>query len=317
MRRFALAAPLLALALAACQPPAVPTLAPEAAPDPDTAEGAVAGTPDAAAPACAPGRLATLSAGRLTLGTDNPAYAPYWLPDPAGQRPPWDSEFSGDPRSGLGFEGAVAQALAQRLGYGPEAVDWVALKFDSSYAPGPKPFDLYLAQVSYTDERAQAVDLSEGYYTVNQALVALADSPLASAKTLGDLKPHRFGAQAGTTSFALIQDRIAPQEETRLYDSNDAAIQALSNRQIDGLVVDLPTAFYMTAAQLEGGRIVGQFAPAEGEAEPEHFSVVLAKDSPLTACVDAALAAMKADGSLAALTQEWLADKAQAPFFQP
>lgn len=279
------------------------------------AAGGSAAPADAAA--CAAGQLPTLTAGRLTMGTDNPAYAPYWLPREDGNRPPWDTEFSGDPSSGQGFEGAVAHALAGRLGYGPEALDWVAVKFDNSYAPGPKPFDLYLAQVSFTPERARAVDLSEGYYTVNQAVVARATSPLAAARTLAELKPHRFGAQAGTTSYALIEGSIAPELETRVYDSNDAAIQALANGQIDGLVVDLPTAFYITAAQMEEGVIVGQFAAEAGAAEPEHFSVVLAKDSPLTPCVDAALAAMKADGSLAALTQEWLADKAQAPVFQP
>ncbi|MBK7781965.1 MAG: amino acid ABC transporter substrate-binding protein [Ardenticatenia bacterium] len=307
----------LVATLSACQgaAPAEPTAASTGSATAPTAAAAVGAPPDGAASACAAGQLPTLAAGRLTLGTDNPAYSPYWLPREGGNRPPWDSEFSGDPSSGTGFEGAVARTLAERLGYAPEATDWVAVKFDNSYAPGPKPFDVYLAQVSYTPERAQAADLSDGYYSLNQALVALADSPVATAKTLGGLKAYRFGAQAGTTSYDTIAERIAPEQETRVYDSNDAAIQALSNTQIDGLVVDLPTAFYITSAQLEGSVIVGQFAPRDGE--PEHFSMVLAKGSPLTPCVNAALATMKADGSLAAITQEWLADKADAPVIQP
>ncbi len=306
----------LVATLSACQgaAPAEPTASTGSATAP-TADGAVGAPSDGAAGACAAGRLPTLTSGRLTLGTDNPAYSPYWLPREGGNTPPWDSEFSGDPSSGTGFEGAVARTLAERLGYAPEATDWVAVKFDNSYAPGPKPFDVYLAQVSHTPERAQAADLSDGYYSLNQALVALADSPVAAARTLGDLKAYRFGAQAGTTSYDTIAEGIAPELETRVYDSNDAAIQALSNAQIDGLVVDLPTAFYITAAQLEGSVIVGQFAPRQEE--QEHFSFVLAKGSPLTPCVNAALAAMKADGSLAAITQEWLADKADAPVIQP
>jgi polar amino acid transport system substrate-binding protein len=316
-RKAAILCAVLLTALSACQaaaPEAPTAVSTEAAMQPGSV-GAVDTPQDPATAACPAGQLPTLTAGRLTIGTDNPAYAPYWLPRVGGNKPPWDTEFSGDPTTGTGFEGAVAQALAQRLGYGPEAIDWVAVKFDNSYAPGPKPFDLYLAQVSYTPERARAADLSDGYYSLNQALVALADTPVAAAKTMADLKPYRFGAQAGTTSYATIVDRIAPDQETRVYDSNDAAIQALSGKQIDGLVVDLPTAFYISTIQLEGSVIVGQFAPREGE--PEHFSLVLAKGSPLTPCVNGALAAMKADGSLAAITQEWLADKADAPVIQP
>lgn len=316
-RAAALLCAALVATLSACQAaaPPTPTTAADEAAIAATADETADAPRDLAATACAAGQLPTLTAGRLTIGTDNPAYSPYWLPRKGGNKPPWDTEFSGDPTTGTGFEGAVAWALAQRLGYAPEAIDWVAVKFDNSYAPGPKPFDLYLAQVSYTPERAQAADLSDGYYSLNQALVALADSPVAAAKTMGDLKPYRFGAQAGTTSYATIVDGIAPQQETRVYDSNDAAIQALSSKQIDGLVVDLPTAFYISTIQLEGSVIVGQFPPREGE--QEHFSMVLAKDSPLTPCVNGALAAMKADGSLAAITQEWLADKADAPVIQP
>ncbi|HSL32142.1 MAG TPA: ABC transporter substrate-binding protein, partial [Candidatus Limnocylindrales bacterium] len=197
-----------------------------------------------------------------------------------------------------------------------EDVVWVVVPFDNSFAPGAKSFDLDINQVSFTAERAQAVDMSDGYYTLNQSIVALKDNGLASAKTVADLKAYKFGAQAGTTSLATITDVIAPTAEAMIYNSNDDAIAGLKAKQIDGLVVDLPTAFYVTAAQVENSVIVGQFAPPTG-ADAEHFSVVLAKDSPLTACVNDAIAELKSDGTLDAITQEWLSDKASAPVIQP
>jgi len=295
-------------------PTAAPTAAPSAAPSEAPSAAAVV-TPAPTVNPCAPDQLKTLAAGRITVGTDNPAYSPYFLPTDGGNKAPWTAQYSGDPTNGTGFESAVAYAVADKLGFTKDKVDWVAVKFDNSYAPGPKPFDFYLAQVSYKPERAKTADLSDGYYDLNQALVAVSGSPIASAKSITDLAKYRFGAQAGTTSYDLIQGVIKPTQDTRVYDSNDAAIQALKNKQIDGLVVDLPTAFYITAAQMDNGTIVGQF-PATG-AEKEHFSLVLAKDSPLTACVNQALAALKADGTLAKITQTWMADKANAPVLQP
>jgi len=334
--RFAATLALTGALVAACSSAASPTPAPSAAPSTAAAPSAVLTPAPSAAPStaatpaaspsaavapspspdpCAPANLETLTAGTLTIGTDNPAYAPYWLPREGGNVPPWDTEFSGDPTSGAGFESAVAYAVAAGLGFTKDKVAWVAVKFDNSYAPGRKTFDFYLAQVSFKPERAQNADLSEGYYWLNQSLVAVGGTPIASAASIADLKGYRFGAQAGTTSYDTIVNVIKPDKEPRVYDSNDAAIQALTNKQIDGLVVDLPTAFYMTAAQMDNGVIVGQFAPTG--TEQEHFSLVLSKGSPLTACVNAALAALKADGSLARITQEWMADKANAPMIQP
>jgi polar amino acid transport system substrate-binding protein len=312
--RFAAVLALAGAVVAACSggatptpvPTAVPTAAPSAAPT-----AAPTPTPNA----CAPENLTTLTAGKLTIGTDNPAYSPYWLPREGGNTPPWDTKYSGDPTTGTGFESAVAYAVAAQLGFTKDMVAWVPVKFDNSYAPGPKTFDLYLAQVSYKPERAKTADLSDGYYWLNQALVAVGGTPIASAKTIADLKGYQFGAQAGTTSYDTIVNTIKPDKEPKVYDSNDAAIQALTNKQIDGLVVDLPTAFYVTSAQMDNGVIVGQFKPTG--AEQEHFSLVLAKGSPLTACVNQALAAMTADGSLAKITQEWMADKANAPVITP
>ena len=311
---------LAALLVAACSTGASPTPAPSAGPTeaPTAAPTAAptevpteAPTPDA----CAKESLTLITPGKLTIGTDNPAYSPYWLPREGGNTPPWDTKYSGDPTTGTGFESAIAYAVAGKLGFTKDEVAWIPVKFDISFAPGPKSFDFYLAQVSYTPERAENADLSDGYYWLNQSLVAVADTPIASAKTIADLKGFQFGAQAGTTSYDTIVNVIKPDKDVRVYDSNTAAIQALNNKQIDGLVVDLPTAFYITAAQMDNGTIVGQFAPTG--AEQEHFSLVLAKGSPLTACVNKALAAMKSDGTLDAITQEWMADKANAPVLTP
>ena len=312
--RFAAVLALTGALLAACSGGASPTPAPTEAP---TAAPALPPppAPTATPNACAPENLPTLTAGTLTIGTDNPAYSPYWLPRDGGNTPPWDTEFSGDPTTGTGFESAVAYAVADQLGFSKDKVAWVAVKFDNSYAPGPKTFDFYLAQVSYTPERAANADLSDGYYWLNQSLVAVAGTPIASAKTIADLKSYQFGAQVGTTSYDTIVDVIKPDKEPKVYDSNDAAITALTNKQIDGLVVDLPTAFYVVATQVDNGTIVGQFKPT-GE-EQEHLSLVLSKGSPLTACVNQALAAMTEDGTLAKLTQEWMADKANAPVLTP
>lgn len=312
--RFAAAVAMTGVILAACSGGATPTPATTAAPT-ATPTAAPTEAPTPTPNACAPENLQTLAAGTLTIGTDNPAYSPYWLPKEGGNTPPWDTEYSGDPTSGAGFESAVAYAVADKLGFAKNEVAWVAVKFDNSYQPGPKAFDFYLAQVSYTAERAQNVDLSDGYYWLNQSLVAVGGAPITSAKTVADLKGYQFGAQAGTTSYDLIVNLIKPDKEPRVYDSNDAAIQALTNKQVDGLVVDLPTAFYVTAAQMDNGVIVGQFQPTG--ADQEHFSLVLGKGSPLTACVNAALAAMTADGTLAQITQEWMADKANAPVIKP
>jgi polar amino acid transport system substrate-binding protein len=259
---------------------------------------------------CTKANLTTLTSGKLTIGTDNPAYPPYFEPPASGNATaPWEL---GDPTDGQGFESAVAYAVAGQLGYSTADVVWTVVPFDNSYAPGPKPFDIYLAQVSYTADRAQAVDMSDGYYFVNQSIVALKSDPIVNAKSIADLKKYKFGAQVGTTAYDTIQNVIAPTTTTSVYNTNDDAIQALKAKQIDGLVVDLPTAFYITSAQLDNSVIVGQFPAATG-ANAEHFSIVLAKGSSLTACVNGAIAALKADGTLDQITQTWLSDKASAP----
>ncbi len=330
--RFAAALALTGALLAACSGAATPTPAPspspaasvaaspEVSPSPAAVSPSPAPSPSPSPNACAPSNLATIAAGKLTIGTDNPAYPPYFQP-PASGNPtkPWQL---GDPTNGEGFESAVAYAVAQQLGYTKDQVTWTVVPFSNSYAPGKKPFDFYLAQVSYTPERATAVDMSDGYYFVAQSVVALTGNPLAKVTTISGLKSFKFGAQVGTTAYDTIKNVIQPTTQISVYNDNDAAVKALQAKQIDGLVVDLPTAFYVTAAQIVDAKgnplasIVGQF-PVQAGPNAEHFSLVLTKDSSLTSCVNQAIGALKADGSLDQITKTWLSDKANAPVFQP
>jgi polar amino acid transport system substrate-binding protein len=299
---------LVVTSLAACTGTTGATPSPAVVATP-SAPASVEPTPDP----CARDNLATKTAGKLTIGADNPAFPPYFDPPAEGETAtaPWEL---GDPTNKRGFEAAVAWAIAGELGFADADVTFIPVKFDLSFAPGPKDFDIYLSQVSFVPARAQGADLSDGYYSLNQSLVAIEGSQIASAETLAELKSFKFGAQVGTTSLAFIQDQIQPTQDPLVYDTNDAAIEALGNDQIDGLVVDLPTAFFVTAVQLENGVIVGQFPPAAGE--QEHFSVVLELDSALTDCVNGAIAALKASGDLEAITREWLADKVNAPVLE-
>jgi len=307
---------LASLAVAACSGGA--TSSPSSA-APSTAASAAASIapsvgPSATPNACAKANLKLTTAGKLTIGTDNPAYPPYYqIPTTGKASAPWEL---GDPTNGGGFESAFAYALADKLGFAKADVAWLVVPFDNSFAPGTKKFDIDVNQVSFTAERAKSVDLSDGYYTLNQSIVALKANPLASVTSIAAMKGFKFGAQLGTTSLDTINTVIAPTTAARVYTTNDEAIAGLKAKQIDGLVADLPTAFYVTAAQVDNSAIVGQF-PAPTSADAEHFSVVLAKGSALTACVNATIAAMKTDGTLDGITKVWLSDKASAPVLQP
>ncbi len=275
-----------------------------------SASAAPSAAPSQAAIGCTPDSMATKTPGTLTIGADNPAYPPYFQPsDPATD--PWEL---GDPTNHLGFESIVGWDIARNLGYVGDTVTWVPVPFNNAIQPGPKDFDIYLTQVSYSDERAQAVDLSDGYYDVAQAVISPKDSDLSKATTIAGLKDFQFGAQVGTTSLATINDTIAPSKEAKVYDTNDLAIEALKSGQIDGLVVDLPTALIITATQYEDGVVSGQFPAPEGG---EHFSVVLDKGSTLTDCVNKAIGQMTDSGELARITTEEMSTSAGAPVYQP
>ena len=256
---------------------------------------------------CAKDALQLVNDGKLTIGTDNPAYPPWFGGTPQGQ---WKIS---DPESGKGFESAVAFAVAKEMGFTKDEVEWTVVPFNNSFKPGPKDFDFDINQISYTPKRAEAVDFSDSYYDVNQSVVALKDSKIANATTLADLKDATLGAPVGTTSYDYITENIQPSSQPQVYDTLDAGVAALKAKQIDGLVVDLPTAFFITAVQVPNGKIVGQF-PTIGS--QEYFGMVLAKDSPLTECVNEGLAHLKDSGELAQIQQTWLSDKASAPVLQ-
>jgi polar amino acid transport system substrate-binding protein len=303
------AAILVLMLLAACNGTAASPAESVAESEAEVASEAPA-TASAAAEACAPEDLQTKTPGTLTIGTDNPAFPPYFDPPAEGETAtePWEL---GDPTNGRGFESAIAYALAEQLGYSEDQVTWIPVPFNSAIAPGPKEFDVYLAQVSYTEERTEAVDLSEGYFFSNQALVTTADSPLADATTLSEVAEYRLGAAGNTTSLTYIEERIQPAEEPRVYEDNTGVKSALEAGQIDGAVFDLATAFYIVNVEMDNGVVVGQF-PSDPE-EKEHFSFVLDLDSPLTDCVNEAILTMGENGELDSIAAEWLADYVNAP----
>lgn len=256
---------------------------------------------------CAKDQLNLVNSGQLTIGTDNPAFPP-WFQDAQGA--PWDPTTEPTQQ---GYEAAVAYAVARELGFSDTEVVWTVVPFDNAFRPGPKDFDFDINQISYSDERAQAVDFSDSYYDVNQALVALQANEVADAQSIADLKDAKLGAPVGTTSYQYIVDNIEPSSQPSVYNTLNDAISAVKAKQIDGVVVDLPTAFFITAVQLENSTIVGQF-PAVGE--QEYFAMAFEQDSPLVDCVNAALARLKDSGRLAEIQQEWLSDKADAPVLE-
>jgi polar amino acid transport system substrate-binding protein len=280
------AAALLLTALAGCAP----------ADDSPT----VAASASASTDVCPAGALAgTKTAGKLTIGTDTPAYEP-WFSD-------------NKPSNGKGYESAVAYQVAQRLGYPAANVTWVSVTFNNAIAPGPKPYDFDINEFSITPERRTAVDFSSPYYLVRQTVITTKGSKIASAKSIAELRSAKLGAQVGTTSYQAITDLIKPSGKPQVFNNNDDALAALKNGTVDGIVVDLPTAFYMTGAQLDNGVIVGQL-PQIGV--PEQFGLVLDKGSSLTGCVSKAVDTLRNDGTLAVLEKTWLASTGGAPELQ-
>jgi polar amino acid transport system substrate-binding protein len=258
-----------------------------------------------AIPGCAKDKLGLLDSAALTVGADNPAFPPWFGGDEKTK--PWKVS---DPYSGKGYESAVAYAVAKQLGFSKSQVKWTVTPFNNSFRPGKKPFDFYITQVSYNPQRAKAVDFSKGYYFVNQSIVGRKGKPISSARSINGLKKYKLGAQVGTTSYDYIVKQIKPDSSPKVYDTNDAAVQALKNGQIDGLVVDLPTAFYVTAVQVPDGKVIGQFAAAGAK---EHFGLVLPKGSKLTACANRALDRLWANGTIRNLQRIWLAKATGAP----
>lgn len=279
MKRLSLTLPLLvALALFGC----------------GSSSDSSSGT-SAAASTCKPGKLPTEKQGVLTVATDKPAYPPYFKDD--------------DPTNGEGFESAVAYAIAEQLGYPPAKVEWTIEPFNSSYAPGPKSFDFDVNQISITPVREKAVDFSAPYYTANQAVVALKDSEAAKAKSLEELQDAKLGVQIGTTSLEAAEEEIEPSGKPEVFNSSSDVVTALKNEQIDAVVVDLPTALYLTAAQVPDATVVGQFSAPGGD----QWGALLEKESELTGCVSDAVEELESSGELEAITQRWMSKAAGAP----
>lgn len=258
-------------------------------------------TTSAAIPGCATSSLNLLEDGKLTLGTDNPAFPPWWGGKP---KKPWKTSY---PYSGKGYESAVAYTIAKRLGFARGDLQWTAMPYTKAYAPGKKPFDFYLAQISYSPVRAKAVSFSSAYYFVNQAVVALKGKPIAKVKSVTGLKPYKFGAPLGSTSYSYIVRYIKPSEKPAVYDTLNDGVTALKNGQIDGLVVDFPSTGYITGVQVPNSVVVGRL-PTQGT--KERFGLVFEKGNPLVSCVNKALAAMRRDGTLQRLEKQWLAGTA-------
>ncbi len=294
MRRQLLGAALVGFLAAACaseNPVVGPVTSPPVSP--------------ATAADCAKGVTSFVHPGTLTVGTDNPAFPPYFQ---GGTTNGSEWKFN-DPNNGKGFESAVAYAVAEQMGFSKEQVRWVVAPFTQTYVPGPKGWDFAIEQISYSPKRANAVDFSDSYYDVNQALVAVKGTPITQATSLTDLQGYTLAAPIGTTSYDYIVNEIKPTKEPGAYNSLPDTVAALNAHQVDGIVVDLPTALYIADPNVQEAKdsvVVGQFPTIS---TPEHFGMTFVKGNPLVACVNQALAELKSDGTLEAITKQWLSVK--------
>jgi polar amino acid transport system substrate-binding protein len=263
--------------------------------DDDSSSSKPAAQSTAKADECSKDNLKTKTPGTLTVATDKPAYPPYFEDD--------------DPTNGKGFESAVAYAIAAKLGYTKDEVKWTVVPFNASYAPGPKQFDFDVNQISITPKRERVVDFSAPYFTAPQALVVPKGSKLTGAKSLADVRAARIGVQVGTTSFDAVKEVIKPDTDPKVFNNSTDVVTALKQGQVEGVVVDLPTAFYVTAAQVKGSKIIGQFEAPGGD----KWGALLAKGSPLTSCVSKAITTLDSSGELKKIYDQWLGDAAGAP----
>lgn len=247
----------------------------------------------------APATLETVTEGKLTIGTSDPSYEP-WVVD-------------NDPSSGQGYESAVAYAVAAELGFAPEDVVWVAASFDQIIAPGVKNYDFAINQVSITEERKANIAFSSSYYDATQAVVTTEDSPAAGVSDIAGLKPLKIGAMVGTTSAAVVEAAVEPDNAVSLFNDNDQAKQALASGLVDVVVFDLPTALYVSAVEIEGGKIIGQLPAGDN---PDQFGLVLDLESPIVDEVSAAVDALRENGTLAELEAEWITDAAGVPVLE-
>jgi polar amino acid transport system substrate-binding protein len=262
--------------------------------DDDDNGGSSSTSSSASSDPCAKDQIQLVKSGQLTIGTDKPAFPPYFEDN--------------DPTNGKGFESAVAYAVAEKMGFPKSDVKWTVVPFNSSYAPGPKNFDFDINQISITAPRKKAVDFSDPYYTAPQAVIVGKGSNL-EVSSLADLKDASIGVQIGTTSLDAVKNVIMPSKEPKVFNDSNDVVTALKQNQVDAIVTDLPTGFYITAAQVPGSKIAGQFDTGEGD----NFGMLLEKGSRLTPCVDMAIGELAESGELKKLTQRWMGAAAGAP----
>ncbi len=255
-----------------------------------------------AATSCTPDQLNLIKKGQLTVGTDNPAFDPWF----SGGTPKGSTWKFNDPTTQKGYESAVAYAIAKKLGFQPSGVKWVVVPFEQLFKPGSKNYDFDVNQVSVTNARKKSVDFSDSYYNTNQALVAIKGTPITKAKTLADLKKYKLGAQVGTTSYDYIVKNIKPDKQPAVYNTSNDVNSGLKTGGIDGIVVDLPTAFIITGAEeVPNSVVVGSFPTLGGG---DHFGAVFAKGNSLVKCVNEALTTLRANGTLTQLQNKWISN---------
>jgi polar amino acid transport system substrate-binding protein len=247
---------------------------------------------------CTPDQLETLTSGTLTIATDKPAFPPYFEDN--------------DPTNGKGFESAVAYAIADKLGFDEADVEWTVVPFNASYAPGPKDFDFDVNQISITPKRAEQVDFSAPYYEAEQAVVVKKGGELDGVTSLADLQDATIGVQIGTTSLDAVNDVIQPSSDPQVFDTSNDVVSAFKNGQVGAIVVDVPTAYFLTAVQVPDGTIAGQFAAPGGD----QWGALLEKDAALTDCLSAAIAALNESGELPAIEKKWMSDVTSAPVLE-
>jgi polar amino acid transport system substrate-binding protein len=297
LRRALIALPALTLAVAMAGCGSNDDKASDAPPSTSTAPTDSA-SETTAADQCSPANLQTKQAGQLTIATDSPAYDPWF--------------DNNDPSDGKGYESAVAYAVANKLGYTNDQVKWVKEPFNNSYAPGAKSFDFDINEISITPNRAKVVDFSDPYYTSTQAVIVLKKSNI-SVGSIADLQGLQLGAQTGTTSLTALRDVIQPSKEPRVFNDSNATVQALKVGQVDGIVVDLPTAFYLVAAEIDGAEIAGQF---DSDADPDQYGLLMEKGSPIKDCINQAIEVLQSDGTLANIENQWLSSVVNVPVLQ-
>jgi polar amino acid transport system substrate-binding protein len=254
--------------------------------EPEPTQQQAADTP--AGPSCEKADLELKTSGQLTVGTDKPAFPPYFEDD--------------DPTNGKGFESAVAYAIADKLGFDKAEVKWKVVPFNASFKPGPKDFDFDVNQISISEQRKRAVDFSEPYYESPQAVIAQKKSPAAGATSLADLKDTQIGVQIGTTSLDAVNASIQPSKQPKVFDDSNATVTALKQNQVEAVVTDLPTALFLTAVEIPSATVVGQFSAPGGDT----WGALLEKDSSLTPCVSQAISDLRDSGELEQITEKWM-----------